>query len=424
MPTPITVAYDLDEGTLEQQTGRDPDEFLSGAIRFEPVTLSSDSPDDRLEINVDFAEEETGAGQQIELRTLGTGFDPQVPLPTTFTTVEGQITGHDDFGPGIVVSGEDLTGFEGMNARLILSEVTDRPALSNDTLESGAIAGHGGRDAFEFFFIGETHGGHPDLLDDPHEPLRFGGFKLELDYQGPEPSVTLDSLDFNLLSAEIGILRSPPEFEVKDDPLGEVFIGDDNANSFGGTDGYDLFIGKGGDDFFAGQDGPDVAYGDAGDDILDLGRGQNTAFGGGGNDIIQAQGIGGSQIQGGPGDDDLTGSFDNDVILGGDGEDRIESLYGNDVLTGGDDADIFAFQGDLRIAFRGVGDDVITDFQNGLDKIEIDAFFTPGAGSFAELAPNIADGPDGAVLTIPDEGTITFAGTQASVLDGSDFVFA
>jgi hypothetical protein len=47
----------------------------------------------------------------------------------------------------------------------------------------------------------------------------------------------------------------------------------------------------------------------------------------------------------------------------------------------------------------------------------------PGIASFADIAANLADGPSGAVLTIPDEGTITLLGVPAAGLSEADFVF-
>src|SRR3712207_5452061 len=108
MPSPITVAYDLDQGSLGQQAGQLPDTFQSTTIRFAPVTLTT--TDDLLQIHVRFVERENDAGQQLELRTLGTG--AAQALPTTFATKTGP--GH-DFGPGVILGGVGLSGFEGMN---------------------------------------------------------------------------------------------------------------------------------------------------------------------------------------------------------------------------------------------------------------------------------------------------------------------
>jgi hypothetical protein len=415
MPNPITVSYDLDQGTFNQQAGQAPDTFQSTVIRFDPVTLTT--TDNLLQIHLDFIEQENGAGQQLELRTLGTGGAQS--LPTTFATKTGP--GH-DFGPGVILGGVNLSGFEGINIRAIPDEVTGPLEPGYATFRTGAIAGHGDPNSFEFFFQGASFGGAPDLLDDAFQPLRFGGITLELEYVGGEPSVTLDSLTFNVLSAEVDIRRSPAQFERLDDEISSIFVGDGNDNSHSGTDGYDVFFGQGGNDSFFGGAGPDVAYGGDGNDLLIMDSGRNVAFGGNGDDNIQAIGIGGSQLSGGNDNDNLNGSFDNDVLDGGNGQDRLFGSYGNDVLTGGGDIDTYEFRGDIRIAFRGIGDDLINGFENGVDRIEIETFQT-GVASFADIAPNIVDGAQGAVLTIGDEGTITFLGIPATSLDATDFFF-
>lgn len=408
MPDPVSASYDLDRGTLDAVAGEGLDTFRSSTIRFDPVTLT---PGETVRITVDFVEDENDAGQQMELRTLGVG--AAVNAPSTFGTRIG--TAH-IFGPGFVLGGVGLSGFEQMTLEVGLLDAS--PSLKPDFADlSLAVAGHDGTEAFEF------SGFLPDLLDDPDLPLRFDGMTLDLRYLGGEPSVTVDSLAFNVISPELGILRSPPSVERRDEPISSTFIGTDGPDSRSGTDGYDIFVGRGGGDSFFGEDGPDVAYGGSGNDTLIMGNGQNTAFGGAGNDTIHATGSGGSTLLGEAGDDDIVGSFDNDVLDGGAGRDRISGLYGNDVQTGGPGADTFIFRGDLRFAFRGIGDDVITDFQHGRDRIEIEIFSTPGFASFADIAANLVQGPDGAVLTIDDEGTITFLGVSASTLNAGDFSF-
>ncbi len=60
-------------------------------------------------------------------------------------------------------------------------------------------------------------------------------------------------------------------------------------------------------------------------------------------------------IEGGAGDDTLTGGVGNDTVAGG---------AGNDTLTGGGGSDIFVFA-------AGDGDDTITDFEVGIDTLEL-----------------------------------------------------
>ena len=73
-------------------------------------------------------------------------------------------------------------------------------------------------------------------------------------------------------------------------------------------------------------------------------------------------------VFGGEGADYLNGAFGNDTLVGGAGNDILQGWTGDDVLTGGAGADKFQF------AFnnpKGMGTDLITDFNDGEDKIFI-----------------------------------------------------
>ena len=76
------------------------------------------------------------------------------------------------------------------------------------------------------------------------------------------------------------------------------------------------------------------------------------------------------QITGDIGADILSGLADNDTISGDAGADTLTGGFGKDLLTGGADADIFNF--DLRGETpKGASRDVITDFQHGIDDIDL-----------------------------------------------------
>lgn len=69
-------------------------------------------------------------------------------------------------------------------------------------------------------------------------------------------------------------------------------------------------------------------------------------------------------------DDTWTGGNFGDTISGEAGADTLTGGLGKDRLTGGDDADVFNF--DLRGETRkGAGRDVVTDFQHGIDDIDL-----------------------------------------------------
>ena len=86
---------------------------------------------------------------------------------------------------------------------------------------------------------------------------------------------------------------------------------------------------------------------------------EDTLKGAGGNDRLIGNG----------GNDTLTGNGGNDIIDGGTGNDRITGGAGADMLTGGAGADLFIYSavGNSMPLVR----DQITDFQEGVDKIDL-----------------------------------------------------
>ena len=154
--------------------------------------------------------------------------------------------------------------------------------------------------------------------------------------------------------------------------------GDDELD---GGDGADMLKGASGNDNLFGGGGNDVLRGGSGRDVLEGGDQADRLFGGGGDDVLMG-GLAGDLLDGGRGHDILDGGENgdklfgrggSDVLLGGVGYDTLNGGAGrdwleggteNDVLTGGRGRDTFVFSG---------GSDRITDFQSGIDTIEIDA---------------------------------------------------
>ncbi len=152
-----------------------------------------------------------------------------------------------------------------------------------------------------------------------------------------------------------------------------------------GTDNDDRFSGTPGDDNMSGFDGDDRIRGHEGDDII-----------GGGN-----------------GNDTLQGEQGNDTIYGGDGNDLLNGGRDDDVLTGGNDADIFQF----TLPYFGWGNDVITDFEDGVDMIEI----TNGRNSFDYSRLQITDTVDGALIEY-GSNSILVNGVAAADINQDDFI--
>ena len=90
-------------------------------------------------------------------------------------------------------------------------------------------------------------------------------------------------------------------------------------------------------------------------------------------------GLAGQTITGTAGNDTLNGTSGtaaNDVLYGGDGDDRLSGLDGNDVLIGGAGVNIMTggAGADLFVLSPGATRDTITDFELGVDRIDMSGF--------------------------------------------------
>jgi len=197
---------------------------------------------------------------------------------------------------------------------------------------------------------------------------------------------------------------------------------------FGGG-GNDTLTGTAGSDFIGGGEGNDVLTdnygsnelrGGMGDDTLTVGHGSagSTLKGGAGDDMLTSGagsdflygGSGYDTLVGGRGDDALYGNRGRDVLNGGEGDDLIDGGRSHDTLTGGLGSDIFVFRALDK------GHDIITDFEDGSDLIQIS-----GLG-FGELDFTAVE--DGVMITSEAmTGEILLEGVDAAMLDTSDFLF-
>jgi VCBS repeat-containing protein len=107
--------------------------------------------------------------------------------------------------------------------------------------------------------------------------------------------------------------------------------------------------------------GNDVVYGTGGEDTLSGGNGNDLVYGLDGHDSLYGDN-GNDSLYGGAGSDVLHGDNGNDLLDGGTGNDVLDGGNGNDTLTGGAGADLFVFG-------KGGGNDVVTDFDTGLDRL-------------------------------------------------------
>jgi Ca2+-binding RTX toxin-like protein len=104
----------------------------------------------------------------------------------------------------------------------------------------------------------------------------------------------------------------------------------------------------------------------------------------------------------------LTGGLGNDTLIGGNDNDMLIGGQGDDTLTGGADADTFFFQLYADTGAPNIGNDVIADFQAGIDTLQLASLSTG-------QAVHVAQDHDKSVITIDHVvGSITLLGTQAA----------
>ncbi|WP_152544473.1 hypothetical protein [Actibacterium mucosum] len=202
----------------------------------------------------------------------------------------------------------------------------------------------------------------------------------------------------------------------------ENITGTNFNDTLKGDEGNNLIEGGAGTDRIYGQGGDDLIYGGDGVGILFAGEGNNVVHGGSTFDLIIG-GNGADECHGGGfvdyifslgGNDNLFGDGGNDVLNAGGGQDRLNGGSGNDAMTGGSGSDTFVFD-----SFRNGEQDTITDFQNGVDQIEM-----TGVNGFSNL--NVSGfsfgGTAYTVITHADH-QIVLTGFSQIDLDASDFVF-
>ncbi|MES2492751.1 MAG: calcium-binding protein [Pseudomonadota bacterium] len=227
---------------------------------------------------------------------------------------------------------------------------------------------------------------------------------------------------------------------------GDTLYGGADADALYGEDGNDLIYG--GDDFvtdiMVGGNGNDTLYGNSGQadyDLMDGAAGNDTYYVdtgddltfealNGGTDTVYAN-VGGSNngvylyqnveslvLTGtttfGVGNElanSLDGNASGNWLLGGAGNDTIHGGAGNDVLFGQGGNDTFVFE-------AGTGGDVIGDFAQGQDKIQLDGIFS----TFAQAQANFVQvGTDGAINLGAGDLIVLHSVTMAN-LTAADFL--
>ncbi|MGE4325207.1 MAG: tandem-95 repeat protein [Pseudodonghicola sp.] len=178
-----------------------------------------------------------------------------------------------------------------------------------------------------------------------------------------------------------------------------------------GTSGRDHLVADAGDDVLSGRAGNDLLKGLGGDDMLRGAAGDDVLLGGNGKDVLIG-GQGSDLLKGGKGADTLFGGHGDDLLSGGAGRDTLIGGRGDDILTGGGGADVFVFAGQS-------GQDMITDFEVGVDTLELSGFDSIGAVMDAAIE---TDG--GLLIDLGARGSITLSHVNHDDLLWTDIVLA
>jgi Ca2+-binding RTX toxin-like protein len=176
-----------------------------------------------------------------------------------------------------------------------------------------------------------------------------------------------------------------------------------------------------------------VVYGIAPDTAvtLDGTRASQTLAGGAFDDLLRGRG----------GDDTLHGNGGTDILNGGTGNDVLIGGAGKDALFGGAGSDVFKLTGVADSGVGGAHRDVIHDFEQGSDTIDLsaidansntaanDAFTFVGTAAFSHTAGEVRQftAQDGATVVAGDvdgDGVADFqiALSGSLTLHGSDFI--
>lgn len=197
--------------------------------------------------------------------------------------------------------------------------------------------------------------------------------------------------------------------------------GDNGANRIDGGLGANTLTGRGGDDVLIGGAIADTIYGGGGNDRLIGGAGANVMEGGLGDDEllggkgvdVASGGAGADFLRGGAKADMLDGGADNDTIEGGAGKDQIRGGSGDDTLTGDGARDTFIF-------VDGDGSDLITDFTNGKDRIDLSGH--SAVSGFGDIS-SLQFGANLLVQFGASGDTVVLENFLQADLDASDFIF-
>ncbi len=242
-------------------------------------------------------------------------------------------------------------------------------------------------------FYYEKDGNDTLIYIDKHQELQRIPVKVGFNPITPGP-VRYDQADADGRADHIIRLKGFDKELTKDDFLFSRYIGNEENNNFDLSLYYDksakYIEGRGGNDtLIAKESGAqwDVMLGGDGDDFIDGRYGNDTLDGGSGHDTLIG-GAGADTLKGGEGDDLIYLDGNDSTAYGGDGVDVAEG-------GGGRDTFIFGKNGFTGTDLNNPNQDVILDFTQGEDQIDIsklikDGFFMNDFGFAASRGLNIS----------------------------------
>jgi Ca2+-binding RTX toxin-like protein len=284
------------------------------------------------------------------------------------------------------------------------------------------ISGNAGND----LLFGNT--GTDLMKGDVGSDILFGGKEADTILGGTENDIVLGDIGKDWLLGEDGddLVFGNTEDDFLDGGTGNdlLYGGKDNDILKGGI-GNDVVLGEIGEDSLCGGEGDDWLFGNTENDLLDGCEGNDTLFGGQQNDTLFGNigqdvlsgdldddwlfaNQGADILDGGEGNDTVFGGQENDTVLGNNGNDLLSGDLGNDVLTGGTGNDRF-------VLAAGTGTDVITDFEDTIDRLVL-----TGGVTFSQLT--ITTETAGTQVKLNTEILATLEDINATQITAADFI--
>ncbi len=219
-------------------------------------------------------------------------------------------------------------------------------------------------------------------------------------------------------AVDIGAVELQPIQEIIGTPSSDILNGTSRRDRIFGLTGNDLISGLDSSDVLFGNEDNDTLNGDAGNDVISGGQDDDLILGNTGEDLLRGD-RGSDSIFGQEGNDVAFGGKDSDSIDGGLGDDSISGDLGNDTLIGGEGIDTLTGGNDVDIFQLAVGEglDIITDFTDGIDLIQLPDFL-----SFNDLEIRQTDGSTAITLAINGEELALLNNVPASLITEVDFI--